>query len=262
MRRELDSPAPPRARAIGPRSLRPAPLPRLPGAGGAPLVRARRPRPAALRGGGCAARTGYPRPSGHVDAAGSGDRPARSARIACDTSSTATQTDPGCPLDLDVYINANFRPEDLRALRRGMPSPRCCGATPPRSPHTVPNLLDEMRATRVDRALVLPIAFGLPFGDDLSERWLRAIQPSAEAGGRLLPGASVHAARPGGRRQAAALRGAGRAGREAASRRAALLSGRPRGDADLRGVRAARASGRLSRGAGRDRARPTRTSSR
>jgi hypothetical protein len=57
--------------------------------------------------------------------------------------------------------------------------------------HTIPNLLDEMRATRVDRALVLPIAFGLPFGDDLSERWLRAIA-DAGAGGRLLPGASVH----------------------------------------------------------------------
>ena len=44
------------------------------------------------------------------------DLQARTARVRhildCDA------TDPGCPLDLDVYINANFRPEDLRALRR------------------------------------------------------------------------------------------------------------------------------------------------
>ena len=99
-------------------------------------------------------------------------------------------TDPGCPLDLDVYINANFRPEDLRALRRAAVTQMLWGNAAAQS-HTVPNLLDEMRATRVDRALVLPIAFGLPFGDDLSERWLQATA-DAGAGGRLLPGASVH----------------------------------------------------------------------
>jgi predicted TIM-barrel fold metal-dependent hydrolase len=99
-------------------------------------------------------------------------------------------TDPGCPLDLDVYINANFRPEDLRALRRAALAQMLWGSAAAES-HTIPNLLDEMRATRVDRALVLPIAFGLPFGDDLSERWLQAIA-EAGAGGRLLPGASVH----------------------------------------------------------------------
>ncbi|MDH3211344.1 MAG: amidohydrolase family protein [Myxococcales bacterium] len=98
--------------------------------------------------------------------------------------------DPGCPLDLDVYINANFRPEDLRALRRGAISQMLWGSAAAAT-HTIPNLLEEMRATRVERALVLPIAFGLPFGDDLSERWLRAIS-EAGAGGRLLPGASVH----------------------------------------------------------------------
>ncbi len=99
-------------------------------------------------------------------------------------------TDPGCPLDLDVYINANFRPADLWALRRAAVTQMLWGNAAAQS-HTIPNLLDEMRATRVDRALVLPIAFGLPFGDDLSERWLRAIA-DAGAGGRLLPGASVH----------------------------------------------------------------------
>jgi predicted TIM-barrel fold metal-dependent hydrolase len=91
-------------------------------------------------------------------------------------------TDPGCPL--------NFRPEDLRALRRAAVTQMLWGNAAAQS-HTVPNLLDEMRATRVDRALVLPIAFGLPFGDDLSEHWLQATA-DAGAGGRLLPGVSVH----------------------------------------------------------------------
>jgi predicted TIM-barrel fold metal-dependent hydrolase len=98
--------------------------------------------------------------------------------------------EPGCPLDLDVYINGNFRPRDLRALRWEVVAQVLWGSGAAAT-HTIPNLLDEMQATRIDRALVLPIAFGLPFGDDLTERWLRAIEASG-SDGRLLPGASVH----------------------------------------------------------------------
>ncbi len=97
---------------------------------------------------------------------------------------------PGCPLDLDVYINGNFTARDLRALRLTAIAQLSWGSEAAAT-HTVPNLLDEMDATRVGRALVLPIAFGLPFGDDLTERWSEAIATSG-AGGRLLAGASVH----------------------------------------------------------------------
>jgi len=113
---------------------------------------------------------------------------ARSERVEhildCDAES------PGCPLDLDVYINANFRPKDLRALRWGGLTQL---VTVPHSSatHTIPNLLAEMDDLRVDQAMVLPIAFGLPFGDDLSERFIAAID-RAGASKRLFKGASVH----------------------------------------------------------------------
>jgi predicted TIM-barrel fold metal-dependent hydrolase len=98
--------------------------------------------------------------------------------------------EPGCPLDLDVYINANFTPDDLSALRRGTLAQLLWGSEAAAT-QTLPNLLGEMDATQVHQALVLPIAFGLPFGDDLTERWMAAI---AEHGAtdRLLPAASVH----------------------------------------------------------------------
>jgi hypothetical protein len=102
--------------------------------------------------------------------------------------------DPGCPLDLDVYINANFRPADLRALQWNAVAQLFWGS-PKASTQTIPNLIREMDATRVAQAMVLPIAFGLPFGDDLSERFIGAIE-RAGAGDRLLPGASVHAGDP------------------------------------------------------------------
>ncbi len=116
------------------------------------------------------------------------DLQARTARVQhmldCDAE------DPGCDLDLDVYINANFTPADLRRLRWGVLSQLTWGSSAAVT-HTIPNLLDEMDATRVGRSLILPIAFGLPFGDDLTERWMQAIaQAGAEK--RLLAGASVH----------------------------------------------------------------------
>ncbi len=99
---------------------------------------------------------------------------------------------PGCDLDLDVYMNANFTDADLRALRIGALAQLTWGNSAAAT-HTIPNLLAEMDATRVRRALVLPIAFGLPFGDDLTERFMSAIE-SAGAGERLIRGASVHCA--------------------------------------------------------------------
>ena len=100
--------------------------------------------------------------------------------------------EPGCELDLDVYMNANFTDADLRALRIGAVAQLTWGNSAAAT-HTVPNLLAEMDATGVRRALVLPIAFGLPFGDDLTERFMRAIEVSG-AGDRLVRGASVHCA--------------------------------------------------------------------
>jgi hypothetical protein len=116
------------------------------------------------------------------------DLQARTARVEhlldCD------REEPGCPLDLDVYINANFTPDDLGALRRGALGNLLWGSDAART-HTIPNLLAEMDDTRVGRALVLPIAFGVPFRDDLTERWLDA-EEQAGARERLIPGASVH----------------------------------------------------------------------
>jgi predicted TIM-barrel fold metal-dependent hydrolase len=96
--------------------------------------------------------------------------------------------DPGCPLDLDVYMNANFSEADLRRLRLEAVRQLVWGGGATAT-HTIPNLLEEMDASGVAEALILPIAFGLPFRDDLTERWLDATESARE---RLIPGASVH----------------------------------------------------------------------
>jgi predicted TIM-barrel fold metal-dependent hydrolase len=98
--------------------------------------------------------------------------------------------EPGCELDLDVYINANFKPADLRGLRFGAISQATWGNAAA-STQTIPNLIDEMDACRVDRAAILPICFGLPLGDDLAYRWMDAIDESGQEE-RFILGASVH----------------------------------------------------------------------
>jgi len=98
--------------------------------------------------------------------------------------------DPGCELDLDIYINGNFTEPDLKKLRKESVAQGLWGSASART-QTIPNLLAEMDATRVERAVILPIAFGFPFGDDQTETWHTAIRESGE-GERFIKGASVH----------------------------------------------------------------------
>ena len=97
---------------------------------------------------------------------------------------------PGCPLDLDVYINGNFSPSDLRGLQIGTVAQGFWGSAAAAT-QTIPNLVAEMDACGIDQAMILPIAFGLPFGDDLTERWMTAIRETSSQE-RFLPGASIH----------------------------------------------------------------------
>jgi predicted TIM-barrel fold metal-dependent hydrolase len=97
---------------------------------------------------------------------------------------------PGCALDLDVYINSAFderlHAEMSREVRNQILFGSDAAAT-----HTIPNLLDEMDAVGFERAAILAVDPGLPFGGDLTARWFDAVE-QAGASQRLLVFASVH----------------------------------------------------------------------
>lgn len=97
---------------------------------------------------------------------------------------------PGCRLDLDVYANGNFTDATLSDLRWHTLAQGLWGSAYAAT-QTIPNLLDEMDAMRVQRAFILPIRTGLPLKDDLAQRWREAIR-EAGAGDRLIDGLSVH----------------------------------------------------------------------
>ena len=98
--------------------------------------------------------------------------------------------DPGCDLDLDVYINSNFTETDLKTLKKNTIAQAFWGS-PYAETQTIPNLLREMDAMRVERAMILPIKLGLPFGDNMTETWRNAIG-LANSSDRLRAGFSVH----------------------------------------------------------------------
>jgi len=87
--------------------------------------------------------------------------------------------DAECVLDLDVYMN-HFTTERMQsALTSELVRTFLIGSAAGRT-HTLPNLLDEMDGNSVERAVLLPIAPGFPFRDDLADRWLDAVAQCAE----------------------------------------------------------------------------------
>ena len=99
-------------------------------------------------------------------------------------------TSQGCPLDLDTYINGNFSEQALDDLTMSTLAQGLWGSEFAET-QTIPNLLREMDAMRVQQAMLLPIKLGLPFGDQLSEDWHAAVN-AAQKNRRLHVGLSTH----------------------------------------------------------------------
>ncbi|MEP1595302.1 MAG: amidohydrolase family protein, partial [Halieaceae bacterium] len=99
-------------------------------------------------------------------------------------------TDPGCNLDLDIYINGNFDAEALKQLQISTIAQGLWGSQYAET-QTIPNLIAEMDAMHVANAFILPIKMGLPFGDSQTAHWRNEID-KANADRRLIAGLSAH----------------------------------------------------------------------
>ena len=119
--------------------------------------------------------------------------------------------DPGCELDLDVYQNANFSAAALTELTAQVRDQMLPWGGSAARTHTLANLLAELDAMKFQRAAVLGMAIGLPFGDHLTEQWMDAIERSP-APDRFVPFASVHPRDAGWRAKLAAFAARGARG--------------------------------------------------
>jgi predicted TIM-barrel fold metal-dependent hydrolase len=80
-------------------------------------------------------------------------------------------------LDLDVYVNKNFRPDDLQRMNRDLVL-GSLKATGMRSTHTVPNLVREMGELSIAQSVLLPIELPRPLSDN-TRSWLKAVHDVA-----------------------------------------------------------------------------------
>jgi predicted TIM-barrel fold metal-dependent hydrolase len=77
------------------------------------------------------------------------------------------------PVDLDIYVNKNFTPEDLAKLNHDLVW-KSFTAGGMRATHTVPNLAREMQDLRVTTSVLLPIE--LPAISSNAETYLEAVK--------------------------------------------------------------------------------------
>lgn len=96
------------------------------------------------------------------------------------TPKTEYYIEPHDKLSLNIYMNKNQTPAD----RQKMTSTIIRQMTPLGSSvtdtHTIPNLLAEMDLLRIEKAVVFPIKYGLPFGDDMTQWYLSEIEKSGQ----------------------------------------------------------------------------------
>lgn len=90
--------------------------------------------------------------------------------------------EPPCTVKLDVYLNLIATPAMLdqadKEIRDAVFSLEGSKAA---ATHTIPNLLGEMDALRIERAVLLPIAAGLSHNDTMTEKWRAAVASSGHA---------------------------------------------------------------------------------
>jgi hypothetical protein len=92
-------------------------------------------------------------------------------------------------LDLDVYVNKNFRDHDLQRMNRDLILGSLT-ASGLRRTHTVPNLVREMGELSIAQSVLLPIEMPRPLSDN-TRRWLQAVHDVA-ADEQIVCFGSVH----------------------------------------------------------------------
>jgi uncharacterized protein len=95
-----------------------------------------------------------------------------------------------CRINLDVYANKNFRPDDLAAMKRDLTLMSVTGRGM-RATHTSANLVAEMSDLGIAHSVLLPIDF--PF---LSDNASVALREGPRSKDRLIPFGSVHPLTP------------------------------------------------------------------
>jgi uncharacterized protein len=95
---------------------------------------------------------------------------------------------PDIKTSLYRYANQSPNAEEKKETGRQVMKTLLPGGSPVAETHTIPNLLAEMDLLGIEKAVVFPVKCGLPFGDDMTERYIDAIERSGKADRFILCG--------------------------------------------------------------------------
>ncbi len=83
------------------------------------------------------------------------------------------------PIRMDNYMGQNNTEQDLKDMIESLLGQLTPEGSAWTKTHTIPNLIAEMDLLHIDKAVILPIAYGLPYGDDMTEWYMDSIEKSA-----------------------------------------------------------------------------------
>jgi predicted TIM-barrel fold metal-dependent hydrolase len=84
------------------------------------------------------------------------------------------------PILMNNYMGQNNTEQDLSNMTMSMLSSITPEGSVFTNTHTIPNLIAEMDLLNIDKTVVLPIAYGFPYGDDITEWYMDAIERSGK----------------------------------------------------------------------------------
>ena len=85
---------------------------------------------------------------------------------------------PDIKTSLYLYANQNASAEEKKATWRELMKSTLLGGSEVAETHTIPNLLAEMDLMGIEKAVMLPIHFGWLFNDNMTEKYMAAIEKS------------------------------------------------------------------------------------
>lgn len=93
-------------------------------------------------------------------------------------SETKYYLDVKSPILMTNYMGQNNTEQDVANMTQSLLSSIMAEGSAFTKTHTIPNLIAEMDLLNIGKAVVLPIAYGFPYGDDVTEWYLDAIEKS------------------------------------------------------------------------------------
>jgi uncharacterized protein len=87
---------------------------------------------------------------------------------------------PDTPLSMNNYMGQNQTESDIAEMTKSLLGTISPGGSAATETHTIPNLIEEIDLLRIEKTVILPIAYGFPYGDDITEWYLEAIEKSGK----------------------------------------------------------------------------------